>query len=240
MIIILFLKLFCIFEHSDSIFYSKYEAKEILEKCSCILNFICQYNSNITRFIIEKFEEFKPSLQYYVHMYRHEDSKSLFEAVESEEECMKESGRKSEATVLIQATFRMYQQKCKWKKIKSGMIALQRLVRQRQMKKDLADSQKQEELKFLQELDNVSVRKKEMERRYKLLSKLHPNRVNSFLGKLKSKEYFFLIFHLQNRKKKQQLRRFRVGGERSNLREEIMNQQRNRDVFMLLLSSSHT
>ena len=153
---------------------------------------------------------------------------------------MKESGRKSEATVLIQATFRMYQQKCKWKKIKSGMIALQRLVRQRQMKKDLADSQKQEELKFLQELDNVSVRKKEMERRYKLLSKLHPNRVNSFLGNLKSKEYFFLIFHLQNQKKKQQLRRFRVGGERSNLREEIMNQQKIRDVFMLFLSYSHT
>ena len=96
---------------------------------------------------------------------------------------MKESGRKTEATVLIQATFRMYQQKCRWKKIKSGMIALQRLVRQRQMKKDLADSQKQEELKFLQELDIVSGRKKEMERRYKLLSKLHPNRVNSFLGK---------------------------------------------------------
>ena len=167
----------------DSTFYSKYEAKDILEKCSCILNFICQYNSNVTRFIIEKFEEFKPSLQYYVHLYRNEEGKSLFEAVESEEECMKESGRKTEATVVIQATFRMYQQKCRWKKIKSGMIALQRLVRQRQMKKDLADSQKQVELKFLQELDIVSGRKKEMERRYKLLSKLHPNRVNSFLGK---------------------------------------------------------
>lgn len=49
--------------------------------------------------------------------------------MESEEECMKDSSRRAEATVLIQATFRMYRQRCRWRKIKSGMIALQRLTR---------------------------------------------------------------------------------------------------------------
>ena len=42
---------------------------------------------------------------------------------------MKDSKRRKEATVLIQATFRMYKQKCKWKKFKNGIIALQRLSR---------------------------------------------------------------------------------------------------------------
>ena len=61
----------------------------------------------MTRFIIEQFQEFKPSLLFYVEKYRNADSRNLFEAVESEEECMKESGRKTEAALLIQATFRL-------------------------------------------------------------------------------------------------------------------------------------
>ena len=61
----------------------------------------------MTRFIIEQFQEFKPSLQFYVEKYRNADSRNLFEAVESEEECMKESGRKTEAALLIQANFRL-------------------------------------------------------------------------------------------------------------------------------------
>ena len=61
----------------------------------------------MTRFIIEQFQEFKPSLRFYVEKYRNADSRNLFEAVESEEECMKESGRKTEAALLIQATFRL-------------------------------------------------------------------------------------------------------------------------------------
>ena len=114
---------------SDSIFYTRHEAKDILEKCCSILNVICQHNTEVTRVIIEQFQEFKPSLLYYLQKYRNEDSRNLYEAVESEEECMKDSKRRKEATVLIQATFRMYKQKCKWKKFKNGIIALQRLSR---------------------------------------------------------------------------------------------------------------
>ena len=113
----------------DSIFYTKFEAKEILEKCCAVLSFICQHNTEVTRSIIIKFQDFKPSLLYYLRKYRTEDSKNLYEAVESEEECIKESSRKKEATLLIQATYRMYKQKCKWKVFKNGIIALQRLTR---------------------------------------------------------------------------------------------------------------
>ena len=113
----------------DSIFYTKYEAKDILEKSCSILSFICQHKTEVTRLIIQKFDEFKPSLRYYIEKYRTEDSRNLYEAVESEEECMKDSSRRAEATVLIQATFRMYRQRCRWRKVKSGMIALQRLAR---------------------------------------------------------------------------------------------------------------
>ena len=114
---------------TDSIFYTKYEAKDILEKSCSILSFICQHKTEVTRLIIQKFDDFKPSLRYYIEKYRTEDSRNLYEAVESEEECMKDSSRRAEATVLIQATFRMYRQRCRWRKIKSGMIALQRLTR---------------------------------------------------------------------------------------------------------------
>ena len=167
---------------SDSIFYTKYEAKEILENCSAILNFICQHNSNVTRYIIEKFEEFKPSLKFYVEKYRNDDGRDLFEAVESEEECLKESSRKLDATILIQSTFRMYRERCRWKKLKHGILMLQKLIRQRKERLNFKDNQQQEQEMFHKELTNLTSRRKEMERRYKLLAKLHPNRVNSFLG----------------------------------------------------------
>ena len=61
----------------------------------------------MTRFIIEQFQEFKPSLLFYVEKYKNADSRNLYEAVESEEECIKESGRKTQAALLIQATFRL-------------------------------------------------------------------------------------------------------------------------------------
>lgn len=72
-----------------------------------MLNYICQHKSNVTRFIIEQFQEFKPSLLFYVEKYKNADSRNLYEAVESEEECIKESGRKTQAALLIQATFRL-------------------------------------------------------------------------------------------------------------------------------------
>ena len=78
-----------------------------MDKCSAVLNFFCQNNSDVTRYIIEKFEEFKPCLQFYVEKYRNEDSKHLFEAVESEEECLKETSQRTDATILIQASFVM-------------------------------------------------------------------------------------------------------------------------------------
>ena len=43
------------------------------------------------------------------------------------------------------------------------------------------DSQDQEDAKFLERLEHLAGRKREMERRYKRISKLHPNRLNSFL-----------------------------------------------------------
>ena len=186
----------------DSIFYTKSEAKAILEKCCAVLSFICQHHTEVTRSIIHKFQDFKPSLLYYLRKYRTEDSRNLFEAVESEEECIKESGRKKEATILIQATFRMYKQKCRWKIFKNGIIALQRLsrllfyinihfancwlhllqiCRRRKKLAAVREIQLQEEQKFLQRLETVAERKREMERRYKLISKLHPYRLNSFL-----------------------------------------------------------
>merc|ERR1712209_285099 len=84
--------------NSDSTFYTKYEAKEILEKSSSILNFICQHNSNVTRYIIEKFDEFKQSLQFFLQFSRNEDSKNLMEAVESEVECLQEQEQRLKAT----------------------------------------------------------------------------------------------------------------------------------------------
>ena len=83
---------------------------------------------------------------------------------------------------LIQATFKMYRQKCRWKKFKNGIIALQRLVRRRQRRKNIVDTQKHEEKRFLEQLGMVESRRMDMERRYKMLARLHPNRVNSFLG----------------------------------------------------------
>ena len=43
------------------------------------------------------------------------------------------------------------------------------------------DSQDQEDAKFLERLEHLAGRKREMERRYKRIFKLHPNRLNSFL-----------------------------------------------------------
>ena len=166
----------------DSTFYTKYEAKEILEKSSSILNFICQHNSNVTRYIIEKFDEFKQSLQFFLQFSRNEDSKNLMEAVESEEECIQEQEQRLKATVKIQASFGMYQQKCRWKKLKHGIIALQRLTKKKLSEKRDQTDKVEEDRVFLDELDQVIGKKREMERRYKLISKLHPNRVNSFLG----------------------------------------------------------
>ena len=55
------------------------------------------------------------------------------------------------------------------------------ICRRRKKLAAVRESQQQEEKKFLQRLESVAERKREMERRYKLISKLHPNRLNSFL-----------------------------------------------------------
>ena len=51
----------------------------------------------------------------------------------------------------------------------------------REIYRNQKKGKQQEEQKFLQRLEAVAERKREMERRYKLISKLHPNRLNSFL-----------------------------------------------------------
>ena len=55
------------------------------------------------------------------------------------------------------------------------------IFRRRKKLAAVREIQQQEEQKFLQRLEAVAERKREMERRYKLISKLHPNRLQSFL-----------------------------------------------------------
>ena len=43
------------------------------------------------------------------------------------------------------------------------------------------ESRQEEEAMFLERLETVGVRRREMERRYRLISRLHPNRLHSFL-----------------------------------------------------------
>ena len=166
----------------DSTFYTRNEAKEILEKCSAILNYICQHKSNVTRYIIEQHKDFKPNLLFYSKKYKNEQIKNLYEAVESEEECMKESDKRARASVLIQATFRMYREKSRWKSLKRGIVALQRLSRMKKQKRELEEFRRKEEIRFFDELDLVKERRQELEKQFKSLSKIHPNRINSFLG----------------------------------------------------------
>ena len=167
---------------ADNTFYTRNEAKEILEKCSAILNYICQHKSNVTRYIIEQHKDFKPSLLFYAKKYKNEQIKNLYEAVESEEECMKESDKRASASVLIQATYRMYREKSRWKSLKRGVVALQRLSRMKKQKKELEEFRRKEEIRFYDELDLVKERRQELEKQFKSLSKIHPNRINSFLG----------------------------------------------------------
>ena len=167
--------------HSDSVFYSRSEAKEIFEKATAILNSLCENNSDITRYIIQKFEDFKGNLLISLEQYGNKDSRNLYEAVESEEECIKENERRKDATILIQATVRMYQQKCRWKKLKHGIITLQRLLRKRTEKKTFVSKKDIEESIFNNELEEVIERRKFMERRFTKLKKLPPSKVRVYL-----------------------------------------------------------
>ena len=106
---------------------------------------------------------------------------------------MKESDKRARASVLIQATYRMYREKSRWKSLKRGMIALQRLSRKKKHKRDLEAFRKQEEIRFYDELDLVKERKQELERQFKSLSKIHPNRINSFLGDYINLYHYFTI-----------------------------------------------
>ena len=49
-------------QDSESVFYSKSEAKEIFEKSTAVLNAICENNTDVTRYILEKYDDFKESL----------------------------------------------------------------------------------------------------------------------------------------------------------------------------------
>ena len=149
--------------NSESVFYSKSEAKEIFEKSTAVLNAICENNTDITRYILEKYDDFKESLFVYLQHYENVDSRNLFEAVESEEECLKENEKRAEATLLIQATVRMYQQKSRWRKLKIGIIAFQRLLRKKTSMKQYLSGKEFEETRFRNELEEVIERRKFME-----------------------------------------------------------------------------
>ena len=89
--------------------------------------------------------------------------------------------KRKDATLLIQATFRMYQQKQRWHKLRAGVIAFQRLLRRRIAAKVYVSEKELEERKFKTELEEIIERRKFMERRYKKIQKLPPNRIRVYL-----------------------------------------------------------
>ena len=102
---------------------------------------------------------------------------------------MRGEGRRREATLLIQATYRMYRclpflpflhdcpprQKRWWGKLRQGVVALQKLARRRKGRGQ------QEERKWLDELEEVAGRRAGLERRYRRLLRLPPSQVGGFL-----------------------------------------------------------
>ena len=85
----------------------------------------------------------------------------------------------------FQAVFRMHRQRSRWRRLKLGFVALQRLARRRRRRRDAAASLQREEVSFQQQLERVKGRKAEMERRFKAISRLHPNKINNYLGSYK-------------------------------------------------------
>ena len=83
----------------------------------------------------------------------------------------------------------MHRQRSRWRRLKLGFVALQRLARRRRRRRDAAANLQREEVTFQQQLERVKGRQAEMERRFKAISRLHPNKINNYLGN----KYFYSI-----------------------------------------------
>jgi len=86
--------------------------------------------------------------------------------------------RKREATLLIQATYRMYKQRQWWGKLRQGVIALQKLTRRRKKRGAPTKSGREG---WIAELEAVADKREKLERRYRRIQKLDPNKLDGFL-----------------------------------------------------------
>ena len=162
---------------NDSVVYSRREARSVADICTKLLSIICQVNTEATRVVLERQADFRQLLGKFLARQESLACRNVLEAVESEEECMRGEERRREATLLIQATYRMYKQRQWWGKLRQGVVALQQLTRRRK-KRAPAKSGREG---WLAELEAVADRREKLERRYRKIQKLDPNKLDGFL-----------------------------------------------------------
>ena len=163
---------------NDSVVYSRREARIVADICTRLLSIICQVNTDATRVVLERQADFREQLAKFLARQESLACRNVLEAVESEEECMRGEEKRMEATLLIQATYRMYKQRQWWGKLRQGVVALQRLARKRK-KRSMTRSGGKES--WLTELESVADRREKLERRFRRIQKLDPNKLDGFL-----------------------------------------------------------
>ena len=163
---------------NDSVVYSRREARSVADICTRLLSIICQVNTDATRVVLERQADFREQLAKFLARQESLACRNVLEAVESEEECMRGEERRMEATLLIQATYRMYKQRQWWGKLRQGVVALQQLARKRK-KRSMTRSGGKES--WLTELESVADRREKLERRFRRIQKLDPNKLDGFL-----------------------------------------------------------
>ena len=163
---------------NDSVVYSRREARIVADICTRLLSIICQVNTDATRVVLERQADFREQLAKFLARQESLACRNVLEAVESEEECMRGEEKRMEATLLIQATYRMYKQRQWWGKLRQGVVALQQLARKRK-KRSMTRSGGKES--WLTELESVADRREKLERRFRRIQKLDPNKLDGFL-----------------------------------------------------------
>ena len=163
---------------NDSVVYSRREARSVADICTRLLSIICQVNTDATRVVLERQADFREQLAKFLARQESLACRNVLEAVESEEECMRGEEKRMEATLLIQATYRMYKQRQWWGKLRQGVVALQQLARKRK-KRSMTRSGGKES--WLTELESVADRREKLERRFRRIQKLDPNKLDGFL-----------------------------------------------------------
>ena len=163
---------------NDSVVYSRREARSVADICTRLLSIICQVNTDATRVVLERQADFREQLAKFLARQESLACRNVLEAVESEEECMRGEEKRMEATLLIQATYRMYKQRQWWGKLRQGVVALQQLARKRK-KRSMTRSGGKES--WLTELESVADRREKLERRFRKIQKLDPNKLDGFL-----------------------------------------------------------